>query len=188
MYTQPSRAVLLEKMYQRLEQAKQFPLPFSLTRCIRKERLHAIIDSILTNKRLKQRALRLKPSEALYFSKAVTHMDRTFSIARAPDGEYVCVLETKSKNTLNKKRKIKKYGGGYKNGKDAWRIDGENQFQEYISLQILLKAKKQSLTELSSSIKKMINKVKREIFFPWQFDTKEHLHRSVLGPLYNNKK
>lgn len=185
---QQSNAASLEQLFNRLEQAKQLPIPSQLSRSISKEQLHRVISGILTNTAFKKRLNALEPFESIYFSKNVTHLDRTFSITRTPDGEYVCVLETKSKTPHGTKRKIKKYGGGYKNGKTAWRIDSATSFQEYISLQILLSEKKQPLNRLSEGLKKHIEKVKREVMFPWQFNDQNYLHRSLLGPLYNNKK
>ncbi|HRE32494.1 MAG TPA: hypothetical protein PLD88_11020, partial [Candidatus Berkiella sp.] len=173
--------MLLQDYYNFIDRIKQFkkhPLPKALLECIDKPSLMQIIDDVLTNPGRQKRHKGLKPNNAIRYTKEFTDFSRTFCILRAPDGEYQCILETKSKNAENKKRKIKVAKGGFKIGKPAWRLDGKKGAQAYYSLKVLL-SKKSNASLTDKGVTKALEALKSEVQFPWQYGKESGLMRNV---------
>lgn len=172
----------------RMEQLKTKTFPKELLSCISKSSLIAIIDDVLTNPSRQKRYKGLQVNQAIRITKNQSGLARTFCVLRDPNGGYRCILETKSKNARNNKRKVEKAEGGFKTGKPAWRLDGKNGPDPYFSLVLPLKAGAKRLNFEDKEIKKALADVKDEVALPWDLDKESGLHRNTLGAVYLNKK
>ncbi|MBN9289167.1 MAG: hypothetical protein BGO43_10125 [Gammaproteobacteria bacterium 39-13] len=159
--------------------------PADLLKCISKKNLNAIIKRIIQDETLAEKIQDLRPYEALRLVKEKSKLARTLCIVRAPDGEFRLILETKSKTAANKKRKVTLFEGAFKSGKPGWRIDG---IEPYVSMHIELASKARKVDLYSKPIEKQVDKLQKEIAFPWDCTDNPFLHRSVLGARYTNKK
>ncbi|MCS5710841.1 protein kinase domain-containing protein [Candidatus Berkiella aquae] len=171
---------------QRMKQFKKHPLPKELLECIDKRSLMKIVDDVLTNPGRQKRYRGLKPNKAIRYSKEFTDFTRTFCVLRAPNGEYQCILETKSKNAQNKKRKIKVAKGGSKIGKPAWRLDGKNGAESYYSLKVRL-SKKSNASITDKKVIEELEALEKEVQFPWQYGKESRLVRNVMGAVYQRE-
>ncbi len=173
---------------ERIKKLKSRTLPKDLLACIDKKSLMDIVDDILEDMTHQKRMKGLMPNQGCRFFKKHSGLARTFSVLRDPDGNFQCILETKSKNAANKKQTIENAEGGFKIGKPAWRIDAKNGPQPYVSLLLVLK-KNGKLSDLNTSkVMKKLKELKEEIALPWDFDKTAGLQRNTLGAVYVNKK
>jgi len=172
----------------RMTQLKSKPIPTELLKCINKSSLMAIVDDVLTNLSRQKRYKGLQPNQAVRITKKQSGLNRTFSVLRDPNGGYRCILETKSKNAKNHKRKVEKAEGGFKTGKPAWRLDGKKGPEAYYSLVLPLKEGAKRLNLEDKEIKKSLAAVKDEVALPWELEKQSGLQRNTLGAVYLNKK
>ncbi len=172
---------------ERMEQLKTRPLPKELLACINKTSLMKIVNDCITNMSRQKKLKRLRENCAIRFTKADTGFARTFCVLRAPDGQYQFILETKSKTSRHRKRKVEKAEGAFKTGKPAWRLDAQNGPQAFFSLIVPL-SKKATATVKDEEVIQNLNAVKEEVQYPWQFPKGKGLQRNTLGALYQNKK
>ncbi|MBI2791752.1 MAG: hypothetical protein HYX61_07330 [Gammaproteobacteria bacterium] len=160
--------------------------PNALLECISPKDLNQILDKLIFNKELHKQLQSLPVSNALHLPKEISKLSRTIAIARDPEGQYLCILETKSKNAKNEKCEIEELDGGFKSGKPAWRLDGLHGPTPYASLSVEIETKKRKGMNLTPL--QQIEKLKKEIAYPWQVPENDFLLRSVQGPIYTNKK
>lgn len=159
--------------------------PEALLKCITKQNLNVILKRLIQDTTLAEKIKTLKPYEALRLTKEKSKLARTLCIVRAPDGEYRCILETKSKTATNKKRKVTLFEGAYKIGKPAWRIDN---IESYVSMHVELESRAKTVNLQSTPIQKQVDTLQKEIAFAWNCSNNPFLHRSVLGARYTNRK
>jgi len=77
----------------------------------------------------------LKPGEAYRLDKKITGLPRTLNVLRGDDGQYMLIVETKSKLADDTKQTLPKIGGATKTGKPAWRIDaGEVEYFNLVAI------------------------------------------------------
>lgn len=172
---------------ERMEQLKTRPLPKELLACINKKSLMKIVDDCLTNINTQKRLKGIMANRAIRFSKESTRFARTFCVLRAPDGQYQCILETKSKTANNRKHEIEKAEGAFKTGKPAWRLDAKKGPQPFFSLIVPL-SKKAKATLKDKEVIDNLNAIKEEVQYPWQFAKDSGLQRNTLGAVYQKKK
>lgn len=173
---------------ERIQHLKNQTMPPLLLDCIQQADLMAIVDDLLTNKQRQSRYKKLQPNQAIRISKESKGLKCTFCVLRTPDGEYRCILETKSKSANDTKRKIEKVNGTNKYGKPSWRLDGKNGPQEYISLVKVVHPNVKKINPKNKAVAKKLEEIKREVEFPWTFAKKSGLQRTALGAVYTNKK
>lgn len=177
----------LQEFLSRLKNVKNNPhYPDALLECISQTDLNKILDNLILNKELHSQLQSLPASKALHLPKEVSKLARTIAIARDPKGQYLCILETKSKNAKNEKHEIEELDGGFKSGKPAWRLDGLTGPTPYASLSVEIETKKRKGMNLTP--RQQIEKLEKEIAYPWQVPENDFLLRSVQGPVYTNKK
>lgn len=173
---------------ERIKKLKSQPLPKELLACINKKSLMAIVDDILSDMTHQKRMKGLMANQACRFFKKYSNLARAFCVLRDPQGNYQCILETKSKNAANQKQSIEIEEGGFKTGKPAWRLDAKHGPQPYFSLVLVLK-ENGTLSDLTDpQIVKKIKELKEEIALPWEFDKEVGMQRNTLGAIYVNKK
>jgi serine/threonine protein kinase len=172
---------------ERILRLKTQPVPPLLIDCIPQIALMAIVDDLLTNKRRQSRYQKLAPNQAVRVTKMISGLKRTFCVLRAPNGEYRCVLETKSKNDQHLKRAVEKAHGTHKRGKPAWRLDGKKGPQEYISLVKPLHPGVKKINLKNKEVAKKLAEIKTEVALPWTFEKNSGLQQNVLGAVYTNK-
>jgi hypothetical protein len=173
---------------ERIKAIKSQTLPKDLLACINQEALMDIADDILEDMTHQKRMKGLMPNQGCRFNKKHSGLARTFSVLRDPQGNFQCILETKSKNAANKKQKIETAEGGFKSGKAAWRIDAKNGPQPYFSLVLVLKENGKLSDLTNAEVVKKLKELKEEIALPWEFDKAAGLQRNTLGAIYTNRK
>lgn len=114
----------------------------------------------------------LKPGEAYRLDKKNTGLPRTLNVLRGDDGQYMLIVETKSKLASGVKQTLPKIGGATKTGKPAWRIDAGE--VEYFNLVAKVRDQ-QDIIELSQEVE-----LSKKMASP-------EVQQNVLGVKFNNK-
>ncbi|MGE3318891.1 MAG: protein kinase [Candidatus Berkiella sp.] len=114
----------------------------------------------------------LKPGEAYRLDKKITGLPRTLNVLRGDDGQFMLIVETKSKLANESKQKLPHIGGTTKTGKPAWRIDAGE--VEYFNL--VAKVRDQhDIIELSQEVE-----LSKKMASP-------EVQQNVLGAKFTNK-
>ncbi|MBS0286454.1 MAG: hypothetical protein JSR17_04110 [Proteobacteria bacterium] len=171
-----------ESFQKRLNKLNDIEIPQRLYERINETDLRRIIKFVIDDNNLNQKILSLKKNQAIRFDKRMTQLPRTFTILKDPEGEYQLILETKSKASTNQKCKTENFAGTSKSGKPAWRLDGQNGPEEYVSLKCKLHTDANGNLNLNQ-----LKEIKREVSFVWRMQH-DHFHYSFLGTITKDKK
>jgi len=135
--------------------------------------LNKILDYFLIDGRENKAIAALLPGEAYRVDKRRTGLPRTVTMLRRETGEFDFLLETKSKLANNQKDYSEKKGGGSKNGKPAFKINGST--VAYFNLVVS-----------NMDAQKDLKRINKEVKLSQYFDSK-YIQRNILGPCFNRE-
>lgn len=121
----------LAQFYKRLQVTRQDGYDLTFFDFVSRDTLRKQLDFMLArNKDIDRALMNLKAGGCYEIGKDTWGLERTMNVLKTAQGEYMLMLETKSKlcdHTVSQpsKSSIHKRSGYFKVGKPAWRIDGE---------------------------------------------------------------
>ncbi|MBS0289312.1 MAG: protein kinase [Proteobacteria bacterium] len=157
-----------------------------LSQLISREHLSTIFDYFSENKKQNvtvndfgPKIAKLAPNESLRLDKNKTGLPRTLNVLRTHQGEFMLLLETKSKLANGKKQSLDIIDGNSKSGKPAWRIDSKE--VAYFNLVVPLEKDKDEDKD------KNLLEIKQEVIFSQQFSSR-YIDTKQLGQKFTKTK